>query len=282
MSERDGNAQDMSGLRETSSPATGRTNETEEREVLIADPHYSETTNARLTEEVRAVLGTERVRVPAGRAHRSRGERPPERRGWRSPWVLNALFQLAALLVFAGVIALTGASWWLLPIVVVLEMLAVTAAVLGTLRLTTITEHPSPEVAAAMYEAGDQSPDEAFSRLVAEFRPREERGLGELAAPEHEARTVAANRERDPAQAGVEQASSWTATAQPSQPVNGRNPVDLILLGFAVVLVIFSLVIAPLFGGGFMWLLPAIMIPLVVAFAFAFTRLGERYLSEDS
>ncbi|MDQ6606107.1 MAG: hypothetical protein M3Z06_06115 [Actinomycetota bacterium] len=41
----------------------------EEREVRAKDPELSGRTNARLTEELREVVGADRVRVPKGRPH---------------------------------------------------------------------------------------------------------------------------------------------------------------------------------------------------------------------
>jgi hypothetical protein len=47
----------------------------EEREVRAADPELSAETNARLTAELRAVVGTDKVRVPKSRPHS--GSSPP-------------------------------------------------------------------------------------------------------------------------------------------------------------------------------------------------------------
>src|ERR1700689_4654448 len=53
--------------------------EEETRQVRVEDPALSPSTNQRLTEEVQETLGTDEVRVPAGRAHPSRGETPSGR-----------------------------------------------------------------------------------------------------------------------------------------------------------------------------------------------------------
>ena len=46
---------------------------TEEREVRVADPALSPGANARLTEEVQAIVGADHVTVTRRRAHPSRG-----------------------------------------------------------------------------------------------------------------------------------------------------------------------------------------------------------------
>src|SRR5947209_20019659 len=49
----------------------------EVREVRSEDPELSSETNRRVTEELREVIGAERVRVPADRPHASTGEARP-------------------------------------------------------------------------------------------------------------------------------------------------------------------------------------------------------------
>lgn len=238
----------------------GSSRQTEEREVKAADPALSPETNRRLTEELREVVGGERVRVPTDRPHASQGERPPQ--PGLSLQRLSLALSVLVTLTFAAIIGLTTGAWWILGVAAGVHALGTTSVWLLAWRTTTITEHPSPTVAAAMTEEGVHSPDETFSRMVDEFREQPEPGLGDALAPEPNQRSVSAR--EDPARAGAEQAAALTPTAQPSEGVRYGGPTEFMIWSIAAALVIASLVIAPAAGGGWMWLLPAIVVPLVL------------------
>jgi hypothetical protein len=128
-----------------------------------------------------------------------------------------------------------------------------------------MTEHPGPEVAAAMAEEGVRNPDERFSRMVEEFRDEPERGATEVISPGFNERTAPS--ERDEAAAAAEQSSAMTPTAEPSRPGGEGGAPDAMVQATMVSMLILSIVIPPLTGGGWMWLLTAVMVPLIVGWA---------------
>jgi hypothetical protein len=235
---------------------------TEEREVRAADPELSPSTNERISQELRDVVGTERVEVPANRPRASRGEHP-EQHGWTATLVQNR-FQLlrsaAIVLTFAAVVSLATGTWWLLPLAAGVHALGTMAVTLSIIRVTTVSEHPSPQVAAAMAEEGVQNPDEHFSRMVEEFRSEPERGAREVLSPGFNERSVETS--RDPANAAAEQSSAMSPTAGPSQPAGEGGTPDLVIWATAVSLLIVSVAISAA-TGGWMWLLSAVMVPLI-------------------
>jgi hypothetical protein len=235
----------------------------EEREVVAADPELSPETNAILTEELREVVGADRVRVPADRPHASRGE-VSERQG-AIAYLNQHRFQLlratAIMLTFGAIIALTTRDWWLLPLAAGVHALGTMLVTLTIVRMTTVIEHPSPDVAAALAEEGVSSPDGRFSRMVEEFSQKPERGADEILSPGHNERSVQAG--ADPATAAAEQTSSITPTEDPSEAGGEGAAPDYFI--WATVISLFGLSVAlpaPL-GGGWMWLLTAVMIPLL-------------------
>jgi hypothetical protein len=234
----------------------------EEREVKAADPTLSEDTNRLLTRELREVIGSDHARVPRDRPRASRGERPRER-GFAAFWNVYRLTLTIGLLIvltFAAILALTTGYWWILGVACGVHAMGTTGVWFLAWRTTTISEHPAPTVAAAMSEEGVRTPDEVFSRMVDEFRPEPEPGVEEAVAPVGNQRETPAH--RDPARAGAEQASALTPTGQPSEGVRYGGPTDFMIWTVNASLAVSSLVIAAA-EGGWMWLLPAIVLPLV-------------------
>lgn len=189
----------------------------EEREVRAADPELSADANARLTDDVREVIGTDRVRVPSDRPHPSRGDRPP-RSTTLSMLRQHRLFigqGAAAVLVIAAILALTLNSWWIIAIAAAVLLAALAVVVLLTFSMTNVRERPAPATAAALEEEGIQDPEAHFSNLVAEFTEDEgARGRNE--------RTVAV--EDRPTQAAAEQQTATTPTGGPSRGVGPSRP----------------------------------------------------------
>ncbi|HZE05128.1 MAG TPA: hypothetical protein VE127_07890 [Solirubrobacteraceae bacterium] len=239
--------------------------ETEEREVRAADPELSAQTNARLTEELREVIGSDRVRVPKQRAHVTLGERPQRERGlgvYMSQHRFDLIRASAIALTFGAVISLITNDWWLLPLAAGVHALGTMTVVMTILRLTTVTERPSAELGAALADDGVSSPDEHFSAMVDEFRAEPEGATGEVLSPGHNERTVQAS--VDPVRAGTEQSTAMTPTADPSEPAGEGGAPDYIIWGTAASLLILSFIVPAIWGGGWMWLLPAVMVPLLV------------------
>jgi hypothetical protein len=131
--------------------------------------------------------------------------------------------------------------------------------------MTTITERPSPELAAALSEAGVSSPDEYFSRLADEFRPKPGGGAGAVISPGQNQRTVGAG--DDAALAQAEESSAMTPTAEPSRPGGEGGAPDVLIWATIVAILALSIIVPPVMGGGWMWLLTAVLVPLLAAWA---------------
>jgi hypothetical protein len=215
-------------------PTRGASANLEEREVAIHDLDLAREINDRLTEEVRDVIGKNRVRVPRDRPRPSHGERPP-RRGllaYLSRYRLLLTMTFAAAVVVGAIISLVTGSWWFIALPLGLHAVGTIAVTVLLVRMTTITERPSPTTMAVLEEAGIRNPEEYFSHLVAEFtEPRRRRsadtkprkGLADVVTPGENERTVEAG--ADPAGAAAEQSSAVTPSSGPSRPV-GPRPRD--------------------------------------------------------
>ncbi|MBV9917980.1 MAG: hypothetical protein JO153_15875 [Solirubrobacterales bacterium] len=263
------NGQGARSESENASGAGGEDEETEEREVRAADPGLSSETNQRLTSELRDVVGSDHVRVPADRPQASRGEHP-QQQGAAARFNFNH-FQfvrnLAIVLTFAAVVSLITGNWWLLPLAAGVHALGTMAVTLTITRMTTISEHPSPEVAAALAEEGVANPDEHFSRMVEEFREQpngvaDERGATEVLSPGFNERSVPA--EVATAEAGAEQSSAITPTSQPSRPAGEGGAPDVLIWATTFSLFVLSIVVPATGGGGWLWMVTAVMVPLLI------------------
>lgn len=194
---------------------TERTTEpsVEIREVAIDDPELAPNTNRRLTEELREVIGADRVAVPVDRPHAARGERPPRDRPaalrWRPGNVMLAMI-VASLVVVGAVIALITDRWWLLPAVVVVLAVMTGAVVALVLSMTANAERPSATTVAAMADDGVSDPEQRFSDAVAEFT-EDRAGAGDESGT--------ANVEDDPAGAADEHERAGTPTGGASRTV---------------------------------------------------------------
>jgi hypothetical protein len=191
--------------------------EPQQRDVTVAEPQLSDRTNQHLTDEVRAVIGAERVAVPPDRAHVSRGEPPETDTAGRGrlaaalgPKNLIVVMIGASFVVIAAIIALLIGDWWILPLAVIVLGAATGAIVAIVFRMTNVRERPSPSTAAALEEEGVSDPERHFSELVAEFTP-------ETAADRENRRDTDAD--ENPARAAAEQQSAITPSGGPTEPV---------------------------------------------------------------
>jgi hypothetical protein len=122
-------------------------------------------------------------------------------------------------LTIGAITSLATGSWWLLPVALGVHALGTMAVLATAIRITTISEHPSPSVAAMLEEEGIRNPDEHFSRLVEEFSEHEHASAAEVVAIGDTPRTVSAT--DDPSKATAEQSSAMTPTAEASEPAGG-------------------------------------------------------------
>jgi hypothetical protein len=253
----------------------------EEREVRAEDPELSPEINQRLTQELRETVGAERVRVPVDRPHATRGE-DPQQHGFVAHMNQHR-FQLiratAIALTFGAILSLATGIWWLLPLAAGVHALGTMTVLLTIVRMTTIPEHVSPEVEAAMAEEGVSNPDERFSRMVEEFSDKDEAGATEVISPGYNERS--ADAEFDTARAAGEQSGAMTPTSQPSQPAEGGTP-DFLIWSTALALAVFCIALPPAIGGGWYWLVTAVTLPLIAAWMLLqrlmVTRQGQLHL----
>lgn len=227
----------------------------EQREVRSQDPNLSPETNARLTVELQDAVGATTATVPRDRPHATRGEPMSARSVITINRVMLAM-SLGIVLAIAAIIALTTGSWWLLPLAAAVHAAGTMVVVMLGVRVTRAVDHPSPALVAAMNEEGVVSADHRFSEMVEEFTAPEADELGEWA----NVRT--ARPQQDPPTASFQQSRSTTATSQPSVEVPAPHTVDILngvlAVGFSVV----SLIIPLAVSGRWLWLTPAIVIPL--------------------
>lgn len=171
----------------------------------------------------------------------------------------------AIVLTFGAIVALLTNDWWVLALAAGVHALGTMTVGLTIIRVTTTTEHPSPTVAAAMAEEGVSNPDERFSRMVEEFRSEPERGTSEVISPGFNERETPAD--TDTAGAAAEQSSAMTPTGQPSEPAGSGGTPDALVWATMVSLLVLSIALPPLTTGGWMWLVTAVMVPLLVGWA---------------
>ncbi len=241
----------------------GEARRTETREVRSADPSLSPEVNAELTHELREVVGADRVEVPVDRPRATHGELPDKQSlsEYLGQNRFNLIRATAIMLTFGLIVSLASGDWWLLPIAAGVHAIGTMVVVLTVVRMTTIVEHPSPSVAAGMAADGVASPDERFSQMVEEFSPVEQAGAGEVLSAGHNERSVPAG--ADPVRAAAEQSSAMTPTEDPSEPAGESAAPDYVIWTTAIALLVLSIVLPPFTGGGWMWLLTAIMVPLI-------------------
>ena len=222
--------------------------QSEERFVRSADPSLTPEANRLLSDELRAVLGRDRVRVPVDAPRRE-----DDAHGRFAPALANlvssrqiVLVSLLVALVVGAIATLATGSWWGLVGALAVHAVATLLAATGAIRLSTQLEHVSPTVAAKLEEEGVADPDAVFGDLVETYAG------GGPGAPT--AQTLsggdddrqAARPADDPAGAAVEQRTTMTPSSEVTDPAGagagagpgaGRGPTRgrLTVLAAAVV-----------------------------------------------
>jgi hypothetical protein len=244
-------------------PETSGSPELERREVRAADPHLSEETNTRLTEELREVIGAAEVEVPVGRERVAEGEYDV-----RSTWSgyltqnrVNVVRLLLIALTFGAIIALATNVWWLLPLAAGVHALGTTVVTLATVHLTTISEHPSATLSAALTEQGISGADEHFTRMVDEFRPVTSGEGGDILSSGHD--ELGTSPLQNAAVAGAEQSRALTPSSGPAEPTPAGGTPDYLIWTTVAGLFVASFIVPALSGTAAMWLLPVVTVPLL-------------------
>lgn len=142
------------------------------RTVESTDPSLSVEANRRLTQELRAVIGRDRVDVPNGRAdHRSDRHATHHSLVAAAIAVRVEIFLVGAILLMTGLIAIamTAAADWLVAVTLVLLLPAVALIARFVFALFDESEHLDPETAAMLNAEGVGDPDRMFNELVHDF-----------------------------------------------------------------------------------------------------------------
>jgi hypothetical protein len=140
------------------------------RDVRSSDPSLSAEANDRLTRELREIIGSDRVSVPADPAHERHGTHAPwtaDAIGSRLGWILIALAGIAV----AAIVALAWNTTASLLVALAVLVVTTIAALAVALNATSEVEHPDPQTAALLEEEGVGDPDRLLEDLVEEFRP---------------------------------------------------------------------------------------------------------------
>jgi cytochrome c-type biogenesis protein CcmH/NrfF len=191
----------------------------------------------------------------------------------RTPVTVNRVMlalSLAFVLTLAAIIALFTGSFWVLPLAAAVHAFGTMVVLTLAVRVTRAIEHPSPTLAAAMNEEGVVSADHRFSEMVEEFKSPEADELDGWA----NVRSV--RPQDDPATAGVQQSRSTTPTSQPSEPAPDAHIVDLFIIAMGAFFSMVSVIIPLATPGRWLWLTPAIVVPICAALVAANTLTRRR------
>jgi hypothetical protein len=230
--------------------------DTEIREVVSEDPSLSPEANRVLTEEARAAVGADRVRVPRDKPHVER-DRAGTHGSLAESFAANRLIiaiTFGSLLVVGAIVALATGSWWAV-------VLAALVHAIGTFVVLTMlgsavrqTEHASPTATALLAEEGVADPDVRLSDLVEEYSGVES---GENAQPDDPSQA--------PASAATEQRSANTPAGVPTEPAGTNSAIDRFMPKWVMAgLMVFAVVVgalSPVLGAKFV-IVPAIGLPL--------------------
>ena len=140
------------------------------RKVVVDEPGLSDDTNRAVTEEVRAAVGSDTVRVREDRAR----SRPPRRQsGLVATLTANRLLVIISfltLLVVGAILSLATGSWWFLVLAVAVHAVASIAIAGAMLQATSQVERPDPVTVERMEDEGVPDPEGRFNELVEDFR----------------------------------------------------------------------------------------------------------------
>jgi len=137
-----------------------------QRDVRSEDPGLSPEANRLLTEELREILGADRVEVAA--------DAPPPVTHPGATVLLAGNRPLLVVMFLAGVVVgaivgLATGSWWALVVAVVLDACATAIVAFGAILLATEVEHVSPGRAVRLEREGVRDPDEKLTELLARY-----------------------------------------------------------------------------------------------------------------
>jgi hypothetical protein len=143
----------------------------ERRIVLSADPSLTVHANELLTQELRAVIGSDEVQVPTSAPHHE-----TERHGAHSVLLtmianvrLGAVIVSCTAVAVGGVVAMVTHSLWALFLALVVHAICTTMVSTTIWRSMSQMEHLAPEVAARLAAEGVADPDRVFAELLQDY-----------------------------------------------------------------------------------------------------------------
>jgi hypothetical protein len=170
-------------------------------------------------------------------------------RGTLTSWVTARgpllAVSLSAFVVIGVIVSLATGSWWALVAALVVHAVGTLVVATTALRLTTETEHVSPELAARLEAEGVQDPDRAFTELTAGAAApgdvlRDGRNDGD-ARPDGDAATAAR-----------QQRTAWTPSSDATEPAGPGSAVGAMPFAVVVGCLLVTLAVA-IVGGGILW-----------------------------
>jgi hypothetical protein len=246
------------------------------REVRSEDPSLSREANRLLTDELREVVGSEQVEVPAGtpdRHDQPHGGRAPLLATLTANRILVAI-SFAALVTVGVILSLATGSWWAL--VVACGMHAVGTLLIASLaiHMTTEVEHVDPTTAARLEAEGVSDPDRVLSELAADYAGAQQaHGAVEVVSTGHNDNL--ADPDREPAQAALQQRTAMTPSARGSSPAGSGSVIGLMPVAVVAGLLVVTLA-AAIAEGGLVWAVPAIVWAAAAAWLAVVLRVDGR------
>ena len=149
---------------------------TEDRPVRSEDPSLSDTTNARLTEELRQDVGRDHAQVDPQTPHREREPHATSTPASAAARNLGLLIGIVAIVLgIAVLLAFADDSrGWVVPVALLLDVGGLVLVVRTVLLMAAQKEKPSPTLEARMEEEGVASPERAMTHEAQSFRERAE------------------------------------------------------------------------------------------------------------
>jgi hypothetical protein len=229
------------------------------RDVRSDDPTLSPEANRLLTDELREVVGSDQVEVPA-----STPDRSDDPHGKHSPLVATLMtnrilfvISLLALVTIGVILSLATGSWWALVAACGIHAVGTLLTATAAIRMTTEVEHVDPTTAARLEAEGVGDPDRVLSDLVEDFAGAQQaRGAAEVVSTGYNDNQ--ADPDTEPAQAALEQRTAMTPSARGSHPAGSGSAIGAMPVAVVAGLLVVTLV-AAIAEGGLVWAVPAIV-----------------------
>lgn len=144
----------------------------EERDVRVEDPSLSPEANASLTQEVRAVVGSDQVEVPRSTPHFEReaqGSGTPLGASLRSNALVLSVVALAGIVVLIVMLLVSTSSPILVGVAFLGLVVGLAVVVRMAIQMTDKSDAPSARTSAKLEEEGVEDPESAVTRVADQF-----------------------------------------------------------------------------------------------------------------